>query len=451
MEQIAEKIEAAKRGDTAAFNELYQYSYDTVRAECLKVLHNPLDAEDTIQETYILIYRRLSSLKDPKKFLSWCRTIAHNESVSFIVHQRRKAGLDDFKPPVSDENYAGMDELAGLDYDASPVERAEQKMLHQLLQDAMDGIPAQRATCLALYQQGDSYKEIASQLSIPVGTVKSNVFYAKEALRKKIRQIERKENVQIHGFVLIPAAGHVEVRMKPPAGSGFIQAKVSDSAMEEEIWKKVSKKIRRPSRSGAMTWQKVASIVLVAAVVVAGIVFAAGRAGRNNTTCPDVQVESKTGGRVSLTDKSSSPNREEIEQALGNKAKEIIRNESQKGWRNPKLMGAVTVEQYKWDGNSLIIGLLVKVNYSDLNYSRDEIHIYYDHYYTYVRFDGIHVEKQSVYYSDSVVAQKMNFNLYDDPGSRHRVNGFTTLKKAMDAADKVGNTAKSYSGVPQQR
>lgn len=433
MEQIAEIIEAAKRGDTTAFNELYRYSYDTVRTECLKVLHNSLDAEDIIQETYILIYRRLSSLQNPARFLSWCRTIAHNESVSFIVHQKRKVGLDDFKPPVSDENYAGMDELAGLDYDASPEAKAEQKMLHQLLQDAMDGIPAQRATCLALYQQGNSYKEIASQLSIPVGTVKSNVFYAKEALRKKIRQIERKENVQIHGFVLVPAAGHVNVSLKPPAGGGFIQAQVSDSAMEEEIWKKVSRRIRRGSRSGAMTWQKVLSIVLAVAVIATGIVVAAGRAGKNSTTVPEVKVESRTSSTQSIRVSSSSPSRAEIEKALGNAAKEVIKSESRKTWRNPHLMGAVSVEQYKWKNKSLIVGIKVKIN---VNAAVDAKSIHHKQYYTYVRFNDISTDSGVIHYKSSSTPHGKLLNIYESIGSYHWVAGYATLEEAMNSGAK---------------
>lgn len=274
MEKLELLVAAAQKGDRAAFNQLYEYSYDTVRGECLKNLHNELDAEDVMQETYILIYRKLNGLKEPQKFLGWCRTIAHNAAVSYIVSRRRKTGLDDFKPQVSDDDYAGMDTIGGEDTELSPEEKAEQKMLHELLQNALNDIPFQRATCLAMYQQGISYREISGRLSIPVGTVKSNVFYAKQALREKIKEIEEKQHVQIHGFTLIPLADQVEVRMTDPSETGFIQAETSSSsAMKEEVWKNVSGKLFTGS-STAKLHRQILAIVLAASLFVGGITFA---------------------------------------------------------------------------------------------------------------------------------------------------------------------------------
>lgn len=188
---IEQLVASAKQGDNQAFRELYDYSYEVVQKECLKNLHNSIDAEDAMQETYLSIFRRLDSLKDPQKFLGWARTIAHNTCVDYIVHQKRKVGKDDFKPPVSDDRFEGMDKIDLEDEELSPEDKAEQDMIHGLLQTALDDIPIQRATCLALYQQGISYREISEQLSIPMGTVKSNVYYAKKALKKKIEKIER--------------------------------------------------------------------------------------------------------------------------------------------------------------------------------------------------------------------------------------------------------------------
>lgn len=285
MENLEQLVSSAIQGNSDAFNCLYNYSFDTVKVECLKVLHNSIDAEDAIQETYIHIYKRLNTLKEPKKFLGWCRMIAHNTSVDYIVKHQRKAGKDDYKPPVSDETYEGMDSVKQEDNELSPEERTEQEMLLFYLQQAIDSLPPQRATAFALYQQGRSYQEISNIMSIPLGTVKSNVHYAKKALQKEIQKIERKEGIQIFGFVLVPVSGKVEVRLESPQNSGFIQAKTSaESGMKEEIWSNVSKKISHIGASHGFLWKRIAIIAAALIVIGGGIILAIKQPGKQNLT-----------------------------------------------------------------------------------------------------------------------------------------------------------------------
>lgn len=284
MENIGARVSAAAKGDLDAFNQLYEYSYSTVERECLRVLHNSLDAEDALQDAFLLIYEKLGSIKDPEKFLSWCRTIAHNCSVTYIANRKRKAGKDDLKPPVSDDEYAGMDTVDDETKIVSPEGEAEKNLIHDLLQEAMDSIAPQRATCLALYQQGYSYQQISEMLSIPLGTVKSNIHYAKNALKKKIREIEEKENIDIYGFTLVPLAGKVEVRMGAPeqTGSGFIQAEAPASSVKQNLWEEISSKIVKSSGAQLPLWKKIVAVAVAVVVIVGGIVFAVNHAGHQN-------------------------------------------------------------------------------------------------------------------------------------------------------------------------
>lgn len=284
MEQLSALISAAAGGDMDAFNQLYDYSYSTVERECLRVLHNPLDAEDALQDAYLLIFEKLKTIKDPDKFLSWSRTIAHNCSVTYIANRKRKAGKDDFKPPVSDDEYAGMDTVDDSTQIVSPEDEAEKAMVHDLLQEALDEIPQQRALCLALYQQGYSYQQIGEMLSIPLGTVKSHIHYAKNALKKKIREIEKNENIQIYGFTLVPAAGSVKVHMgtPEPSGSGFISAEAPASSPKQNMWDEISSKIARTSGAQLPLWKKIVAVVAAMVVIAGGIVFAVNRAGKQN-------------------------------------------------------------------------------------------------------------------------------------------------------------------------
>lgn len=284
-EQLSSLIHAAAKGDTEAFNALYEYSFSTVEHECLRVLHNPIDAEDAVQESYIIIYKKLGGIKDPEKFLSWCRTVAHNSSVNYIARRERKAGKDETRPPVSDENHIGMDQLDGEDLESTPEEKAEEELIRKYLQTALDNIAPAQAMCLALHQQGFTYDQIAEKLALPVGTVKSNVHYAKKALQKEIHRIEEKEHIQIHGFTLVPLAEKVVVQMGSSSnqkGSGFISAETPSSAAKDNIWNEVSTAISKTPSAQFPLWKKVVAIAVAVVVIVGGIIFAVNRAGHEN-------------------------------------------------------------------------------------------------------------------------------------------------------------------------
>lgn len=307
MERLEVLIPLAAKGDKEAFNQLYNYSFSTVEHECLRILHNSLDAEDAIQETYLIIYKKLKTIKDPSSFLGWCRTIAHNQSVTYIANRKRKTGKDELKPPVSYEDYSGMDTVDDEDTAPTPEERAEQEMVRGFLQKAMDSIAPMRALCLAMYQEGYSYADISAKLSLPIGTVKSNIHYAKEALKKEIRRIEKEENVQIFGFTLVPLANRVEVRMEKPETGGFISAETTTTSLKDNIWDNVAKGISKSSAAGMPLWRKILAVAVAVVVIVGGIIFAVNRAGRQN-------VENK---RVSTTVSQGAPsNRRAAQQRL---------------------------------------------------------------------------------------------------------------------------------------
>lgn len=288
--------------DNQSFAELYQKSYPVVKSECLKVLHNPVDAEDAIQESYIHIFQKMDTVKDPNKFLGWCKSVAHNTSVDYIIHNQRKAGKDDFRPPVSSDTQIGMDALDGEDTDLSPEEQAEENVVHELLQQAVDSLPPQRAMCLALSQQGYKYDQIAKQLSIPVGTVKSNVFYAKQALKKEISKIERREHIQVHGFVLVPAAGKVTIQMQSPQSGGFIQAELNNEAYNLSAHNN-----SKTSAHQSPVWKVVLSVTMSAVIIAGGIGFTVNRAEKDNFSTPIAKSSSQNPLFVQMPEEPINP------------------------------------------------------------------------------------------------------------------------------------------------
>lgn len=471
MENLEQLVTAAQHGDSEAFNQLYEYSFSTVKNECMKVLHNSLDAEDAIQETYIRIYKRLSSLKDPAKFLGWCRMIAHNCSVDYIAHHQRKAGKDDYKPPVSYDDYSGMDQVNLEDTELTPEEQAEQKMVHKLLQEAMDSIPPQRATCLALYQQGNSYKEISEILSIPLGSVKSNVHYAKSALKQVIEKIEREENIQVHGFILIPIKGKVEVKMDSPEIGSFIHSNTTQpSALKEDIWEEVSTTISKSGKSSMHLWQKVTAIALSLAVIVGGIAFAVNRAGQKDfrpltskewqsnrsiadnesrlpNTNPSYLIQPNNGSvEASIYLNQNSPGIYDVVSKLQSEAKQIIENSIQDLQSSEYQSYVDILGNNEWDGNSLVtllwVGEDIALFYTSSTSSPSKKEsaetkqiIDSEGYYTYVKFSNIYKKDGKIHYEKSTYPTNHLIKRYTDlKGKSHYASGYLTTKEAFRAA-----------------
>lgn len=282
MKPLDKLIPAAIKGDESAFNQLYEISFPVVEAECLRVLRNSFDAEDAIQETYINIGKGLKKLGDPDKFPAWCRTIAHNSAVDLISQRQRKTGQDDYRPNVSGNGYTGLDVLEDEKISGNPEKETDQAAIRLMLQEVMDDLSPTRAMCLSLYYQGYSYKEIAQELSIPEGTVKSDIHYGKQALREKIKEIEKRDGTKIHGFTLVPVQGKVEVRMGGPQDN-FIHAETSlSSDAKKEIWRDLSRRLSQLGLLKASFWKKIWAVALALLVILGGIFFMITFMGRNN-------------------------------------------------------------------------------------------------------------------------------------------------------------------------
>lgn len=308
---IDEILSAAVEGDTVAFEKLYHYAYPTVYQECLIVLRNPLDAEDAVLDTFLRIYRKLHTVQNPQKFLPWCRRVVHNCSVAVIEKHQKKAGLDDLRPPVTTDEYIGMDLLDEPEQKLSPEDKTEEVILRGMLQKKIDSLSPKRAMCLALYEQGYSYDEIGKQLSIPTGTAKSNVFYARKTLKAELERIERKERRLIHGFCLTPLGMAVQVQGESETAPRFIQAeRTGYSARQDEGWKQIVKTLFPGLLAPKIPlWKQVLAVTAAVLLIAGGITFMVVWAGRNS---PEPTASQSPGSLVRNKEYLPGPERQEL-------------------------------------------------------------------------------------------------------------------------------------------
>lgn len=175
-QQLVDKV---KEGDKKAFNLLVLKYQNRVTNIVARYVKNSGDVADVTQEAFIKAYRALPNFRGDSAFYTWLYRIAVNSAKNYLVSQSRK-------PPASDvdaqeaEFYEGAEALHEL---ASPESKLLTKEIETMLLRAIDRLPDELRVAITLREmEGMSYEEISEIMSCPVGTVRSRIFRAREAI-----------------------------------------------------------------------------------------------------------------------------------------------------------------------------------------------------------------------------------------------------------------------------
>ncbi|NIV95698.1 sigma-70 family RNA polymerase sigma factor [candidate division KSB1 bacterium] len=180
-----ELITQAQHGNTDAFKRLFDQYKLNVYNFVLRMLGEPHDAEDVVQEVFVKMYRKLATLRESRYFSTWLFSIARNESVNFLNRQRKKT-MDS----IDDENADLADKLISQDSSDvnSPHGRFETSELDELLQSALNELPEiNRSAFILGVIEGYSYKDVSKMLGCSINNVKSRVFRARAQLSQRLR------------------------------------------------------------------------------------------------------------------------------------------------------------------------------------------------------------------------------------------------------------------------
>lgn len=176
-------IERSRGGDLDAFDRLVAIYENRIYHLTYRITGNRDDALDAAQETFLKAFRALPRYRHEAGFGTWLHRIAVNAALDLVRRRPRKPNLqlDDVVMPARTHNPEGE------------AERAEvQARVHQ----ALGRLPAPHRTIIVLRElQGFSYEEIADVLRIPVGTVRSRLSRAREALRPLLADLIRSEDL----------------------------------------------------------------------------------------------------------------------------------------------------------------------------------------------------------------------------------------------------------------
>jgi RNA polymerase sigma-70 factor, ECF subfamily len=180
-------VERAQRGDKRAF-ELLVLKYQRKLGRLLsRFVRDPAEVEDVTQEAFIKAYRALPSFRGDSAFYTWLYRIGINTAKNYLVALGRRAptttGFDN-------EEAEGFEDAEQLRDSNTPESELEGKEIAATVNRAMDALPADLRTAITLREiDGLSYEEIATAMNCPVGTVRSRIFRARDAIAAELRPL----------------------------------------------------------------------------------------------------------------------------------------------------------------------------------------------------------------------------------------------------------------------
>ena len=178
-----ELVTRVKRGDRTAFDLLFGRYQHKILSLVARHVRDPQEAEDVAQEAFIKAFRALPRFRGESAFYTWLYRIAINTAHNHqMARSRRPPGVD---IDVGDAQF--MDGADRLIESESPDAAASRDELAEAIDQAIAALPDDLRSALALREfEGLSYEQIAAIMECPVGTVRSRIFRAREAVDRRI-------------------------------------------------------------------------------------------------------------------------------------------------------------------------------------------------------------------------------------------------------------------------
>lgn len=170
MKEDLEIIKRVLSGEKESFSEIFLKHYDFIFKSVMKYISIEDKAKDITQDVFIKAYEKLETFKNDSKLSSWLYSIAYNLSINYITREK-----DKFEE-LNDNYFFESNETQDDIYDKEMIKE---------LSDALEELPAHYRIIIKLYYFDEkSYEEISKILNIPINTVKTHLFRAKNKIKK---------------------------------------------------------------------------------------------------------------------------------------------------------------------------------------------------------------------------------------------------------------------------
>jgi RNA polymerase sigma-70 factor (ECF subfamily) len=180
-------VRRVQRGERGAYDLLVlKYQHKVVKL-VMRYVREPADAEDVAQEAFIKAYRALPQFRGDSAFYTWLYRIAINTAKNALAARDRNPVSFELDTQNNDESDGLVNRLRDPE---TPEGLALTEEIRETVNHAIESLPEDLRTAIVLRElEGLSYEEIAASMDCPVGTVRSRIFRAREAIDKRLREV----------------------------------------------------------------------------------------------------------------------------------------------------------------------------------------------------------------------------------------------------------------------
>lgn len=181
-----ELVRRVQRGDSAAFDLLVRKYQHRIVGLIGRYVADWSECQDVAQDTFIRAYRAIGNFRGDAQFYTWLHRIAVNTAKNHLVAHNRRPPMDDIDAGDAEQYDVGI-RLRDTD---TPEREAMREELERTVMKAVDALPEELRTAITLREvEGLSYEEIAQKMQCPIGTVRSRIFRAREAIDVELRPL----------------------------------------------------------------------------------------------------------------------------------------------------------------------------------------------------------------------------------------------------------------------
>jgi RNA polymerase sigma-70 factor (ECF subfamily) len=179
-------VERVQRGEKKAFDLLVLKYQHKVANLISRYIRDPAEVLDVTQDAFIKAYRALPRFRGDSAFYTWLYRVAINTAKNHLAAQARRPPGDDIEAETAEQ----MDMGGVLRETDTPEHMVLQREIARAIQEALDELPVDLRTAITLRElEGLTYEEIAQAMDCPIGTVRSRIFRAREAIDAKLRPL----------------------------------------------------------------------------------------------------------------------------------------------------------------------------------------------------------------------------------------------------------------------
>lgn len=182
----SELVARVQRGDMAAFDLLVRKYQHRIAALIGRYVHDWSECQDVAQDTFIRAYRAIGNFRGDAQFYTWLHRIAVNTAKNHLVAHNRRPPNDDIDVGDAEQFDSGT-RLRDTD---TPERELMREQMERTLMRAVEALPDDLRTAITLREvDGLSYEEIARRMDCPIGTVRSRIFRARDAIDDELRPL----------------------------------------------------------------------------------------------------------------------------------------------------------------------------------------------------------------------------------------------------------------------